>query len=403
MTRATREQIRQLESQVADLQRQLDAALADDSADTALISSLQGQVTVLSTQLVTLNNQAALDDATIADLQAELAAAQQQLADCQAAGGGASFPNVIRPGDSIQAAINDLGTQDVLTLDGAFKSQTVALSHPGMTLQAGPNGASIDFTGSTDGLRGKKTTATWWEDITVKNIAVFGAARSGLVLGRGMTVIGGRFHHCGQNGITGNGDGVPGLNATVRGAEVDHNGATADLGVAGGIKIFEWDGCTFDGVNIHENTGNGQWSDHDCANVKNLGSDIWGNTRRAIFWEKCGRRTDPYDNTKPYNVVYEGPLVVDGCHLHDNGMDAIYAPASCNGIIKNTVFAGNGGAAIRIENDPNRMPPLAYNKPTEPGWFVEGWEVWDSTNTYNGQKVVVGGSPVPPAGAVVRR
>ena len=47
------------------------------------------------------------------------------------------------------------------------------------------------------------------------------------------------------------------------------------------------------------------------------------------------------------------------------------------------------------------MEPLASQKPTEPGWYVEGYEVWNSLNTYNGQKVQVGGSPTPPAGAVV--
>jgi hypothetical protein len=73
-------------------------------------------------------------------------------------------------------------------------------------------------------------------------------------------------------------------------------------------------------------------------------------------------------------------------------------------IVKNSTFKNGNGVAIDIWNDPNRMPPIAGQPgATEPGWYVEGCEIWDSTNTYNGERVVIRGNPPVPAGAVLRK
>jgi len=396
-----REDLKQCRARVASLTAQV----ADKDAQ---IASLQSDLSTANATIADLRQDKATLTKALDDANARIAQLEADLAACQGDGSGTT----IKPGTSIQNAINDLQPGGLLTLDGAFKStSSIAVNKNGMTLQAGPNGASIEFAGVQDGVRCKKANADFsWVDATIKNLQVFGATRSGLVLGRNTRVIGGRYHHNGEIGISGNGDGVRGINASVFGAELDNNGSAANLGHgSSGSKIFEFDGCTYEDCDIHHNVGNGQWSDHDSANVTVKNCRVHDNTRRGIFWEKCGRRTDPYKNTKPYNVVYEGPLLVDGCVLTNNGTEAgsyqqIGGAACVNLIVKNTTFADGNGIAIDIWNDPNRMPPIAGAPgATEPGWFVEGCEVWDSTNTYNGERVVVRGQPAPPAGAVVRK
>jgi len=396
--------IAQKEAQIADLQHQVEAGGAT--------------IADLNRVIVEKNNLLAERDATIADLnnridanEAQIASLQQQLDDCT--GTGTDYPNVVKPGESIQGAINDLGNEDIITLDGAFQSQSaVNCSHPGMTLQGGPNGASIKFVGVQDGVRLKKGPGEWWESVTVKKLELLGAERSGLVLGRDCKILNVDSHNHGEIGISGNGDGVAHLNAYIYQAKLHNNGSVANLGHgSSGSKIFEWDGCVYEDCDIFNNIGNGQWSDHDSANVTNLGCRFYGNTRRDIFWEKCGRRTNPYDPTPPFNEVYHGPLTVDGCEFsepnpltspqREAGYEVIGCVAACFGVFKNLNFHDGRQLAIWIRNDPNRMEPLASQKPTEPGWYVEGYEVWNSLNTYNGEQVKVSGNPTPPTGAVV--
>jgi len=377
-------------------------------------TSLKSQNADLKSANDALKTESASKDELISEYEARIAQLEQEIADCQAQLPTTPDGEILRDtdGTTMQSAIADLNAGDILNLIGEFDTSAVVNLHKdNFTLRCDPGKAKIIFHGVQDGIRLKITDKKWSRGVKVENLELEGATRSNLVLGNDCQILGVDTHGAGEFGISGNGDGVPGHNALVKGCKIHDNGSVANLGHgSSGSKIFQWDGCVYEGNDIYNNIGNGQWSDHDSANVKNINNRFWGNTRRDIFWEKCGRSTNPYDPTPPFNVVYQGPLTADGCRFLDlqpggptreSGYETIGAPASCFGVFKNLIFEDGRQLAILIRNDPNRMEPLASQKPTEPGWYVEGYEVWNSLNTYNGQKVQVGGSPTPPAGAVV--
>jgi parallel beta-helix repeat protein len=105
---------------------------------------------------------------------------------------------------------------------------------------------------------------------------------TGLRTGDGMRVVGNTVHHNGQLGM-----GGTGVNVLVEGNEIAYNN-TAGYKVGwegGGTKFVKTDGLVVRRNRVHDNWGNGLWTDID--NIRSLIEDniVVGNTYQGIFHE----------------------------------------------------------------------------------------------------------------------
>jgi parallel beta-helix repeat protein len=146
-----------------------------------------------------------------------------------------------------------------------------------------------------------------------------------------------------------------------------HCGAVAGDGNQGGFKLWETNGVTVKGNDIHDNWGPGAWADTDNANTTIAGNRFTGNDAEAIIEEISYNFaiTGNYiadngwpvglDNPKfPTPAIYvsesgsvPGPPGVPACGEPSCGGQAAYPAQS---VISGNVLADNGGGVFLWQN-----------------------------------------------------
>jgi Right handed beta helix region len=141
--------------------------------------------------------------------------------------------------------------------------------------------------------------------------------------GMGIYAIGGQvlhnhIHHNGQLGLGGSGDDL-----LVEGNQIDHNNTAgfSPLWEAGGTKFVRTDGLVIRGNNVHDNMGQGLWTDINNIRTTIERNHVHANSGHGIFHE----------------ISYRA--VIRGNHVTDNG-GAEPMP-------------GWGGAGIRVAASPD--------------------------------------------------
>jgi len=295
-------------------------------------------------------------------------------------GGGStsSCDKSLSGGGDIQAALNNLSTGQRLCLSGSFSVTSTIHPKSGQTI-SGPAtivGKGLSQQGDVFGIQPAV-------GVTLIDLDISGAGRHGVACWIDTTVMGGRLHHNGKDGLGCDMDGrtAPVL---VTGVEIDHNGIDSYwLGLgAGGIKWFPANGVTVKNSNIHDNTGNGVWCDAQCGDFNVLNNTITHNTRKGVFYEKGGESDGSFGDP---NARYVGKAVITGNTIRDNDTEgvpqahpgvAIYS--SKNVLIANNNFGGNQRAVIARE-DTNRLNDDKH------GWHLSNVVI--QNNTLNGDVI----------------
>jgi hypothetical protein len=233
--------------------------------------------------------------------------------------GTAAAQVTILPGQSIQAAVNahPAGTTFLLK-PGTYRSQTVVpksgdvfIGTAGTVLDGGnsvayafdkgrlpyPSNVRIQglviqnyapgfqkgaINGGTAGGRASAQTTGW----VVSACEVHHNRGAGLNLGHRMQVLNNSFHHNDQIGVRGSGDDI-----LFQGNEVAsnnpgwHYGYTGTGREFGGIKFSHTHGLVARGNYVHDNNGNGFWTDIDNLNALYEGNRAVGNAGVGIIHE----------------------------------------------------------------------------------------------------------------------
>jgi hypothetical protein len=232
-----------------------------------------------------------------------------------------------------------------------------------------------------DGFRCKASGEAF--DVTFVDLDVFGYGRHGIGCWVGTTVLGGRLHHNGKDGIGGDLEGKV-SRIKVSGTEMDYNGSDLWLGRgAAGAKFFHTDGVEVIGCKVHHNYGNGVWCDAQCGDWLVQDNVITQNLRKGVFYEKCGASDGSFDSPL---AVYEGfATIIDNTIMNNNveGQDnanpgvALYS--SKNVLVEHNTFGGNGNAVI-VRDDPKRLTDDKH------GWVPENITITD--NVLGGDELV---------------
>jgi hypothetical protein len=271
--------------------------------------------------------------------------------------GGTTSPcdKSLSGGGDIQSALNNLSAGQRLCLSGSFSVTNTIHPKSGQTI-SGP----ATIVGKSLGQQGDVFGIQPAVDVTLVDLDVSGAGRHGVACWIGTTVMGGRLHNNGKDGLGCDMDGrtAPVL---VTGVEVDHNGSDPYwLGLgAGGIKWFHANGVTVKNSNIHDNTGKG------------------------VFYEKGGESDGSFGDP---NATYVGKAVITGNTIRDNDTEgvpqahpAVAIYSSKNVLIANNIFGGNQRAVIARE-DTNRLNDDKH------GWHLSNVVI--QNNTLNGDVIV---------------
>jgi hypothetical protein len=294
--------------------------------------------------------------------------------------GGTTSPcdKSLSGGADIQTALNNLSTGQRLCLSGSFTSMAPIQPKSGQTI-SGP--ATIVGKGlgiNTDLIHIKPAV-----NVTLVDLDISGAGRHGVTCWIGTTVLGGRLHDNGKDGM---GCDMEGETAPVlvSGVEIDHNGTDPDwLDNAAGIKWFHANGVTVKNSSVHDNNGNGLWCDTHCGDFNVLNNTIVHNTRKGVFYEKSGASDGSFGDP---TAVYVGKMVVTGNTIRNNDTEgvveahpgvAIYS--SKNAYVANNVFGGNTRAVIAREDS-------ARLNDDQHGWHLSNVVV--ENNTLSGDVIV---------------
>jgi len=235
--------------------------------------------------------------------------------------------------------------------------QTVTLSvTPGMTSDNGATGVVFQNLTTeqyaTDAQKGPIDAGTDWQINNVTSTENHGA---GLLIAAGDVVQGGHFNDNGQIGI----EGGQANGAQVLNAEIAYNNyAGYDFQWdAGGLKSGSSTNLTLSGDNIHNNNGNGIWSDIDGSSWTISNNTISDNTQNGILLE-----------------LSHGPTGVTNNTISDNGGSGVYI-SNTDGVtvtgntvtvnpsnVSNSASYGSGGGIDVINNtgrgnDPSNGQP----------------------------------------------
>lgn len=268
-------------------------------------------------------------------------------------------------GADLQAALLAAPAGAVVCVEGTHRLATSLRPKAGQTIVGPAEIRPRPETFVLDGIELKTGHGRGIEDVTLVELDIAGFQRHGVGCWRGTTVVGGRFHHNGKDGIGCDLEGGGGV--LVDGAEIDRNGSSEYLGCcAAGIKWYHAHGVTVRNSSIHDNLGNGVWCDAQCGDFTVADNVIAANARKGVFYEKGGGSTIR-------GVTYEGTMTVTGNVIDGNATEGRDLADAGISIIssKNVIVAGNTivdtrtGDAIRVRDDPARLVD------DRPGWRVE--------------------------------
>ena len=261
---------------------------------------------------------------------------------------------------SIHRASESMPTGATLCLSGHFLIPTPIRPKDGQTFLGpavleGVDGAETGF--EMKGGAGNQGIA---RDVTIERVEMFGFFLRAVECWQGTNVRGSELHHNGRNGL---GCGLRAGGVLIERNDIHHNGDPSHTGSgAGGMKLAGGDGVLIRGNRIHENIGNGIWCDVDCGTFTAVGNDVFGNTRKGIFYEISHGPALIAGNTVTFNncAPRYWPDPEPACDLPDGSFGPQSASAPGGGIatnsslgvtIRDNVFEGNEGSAIAIRDD----------------------------------------------------
>lgn len=295
-------------------------------------------------------------------------------------------------GANLQDVLRQAGEGAKLQLPSSLKLSGAVTPWPNQHLR-GPC-AITPAAGQDYGINGKTNEAA---GCVYEDLQMSGFGRRALVPWEGSTVLRGSYNENGEMGIGVDGEGADLDWVILDHVETSRNGKAEWVGHgAAGYKFFHYRRSRVIEHTAIGNTGNGGWWDAECGDAEVHGGLYKDNQQKHLFFEKCGGNhpasySYPGGQTlsQPRGVPYEGLWLVDGPTLQhsnyarDNGNGGVYMVASKNAIIKN-IKASDNKMAVCVRNDEARM------QDDHPGWKVTNVEIWDSTNDYGNDTVVIG-------------
>jgi hypothetical protein len=275
----------------------------------------------------------------------------------------------VESGGDIQAASDAAGAGATICLSGTYELDAPIHPYDGQSF-VGP----ATITGSTHTgfeLKGTESHVDVTSvDVSLVDLDISGFSLRAVECWLGMTIMGGRLHDNGRNGLGCGLEHGPG-HILIDGVEIDGNGGTDHLGSgSGGIKIAQLgpDGLTVRDSSIHDNLGNGVWCDVQCIGTFLIeGNEIAANSRKGVHYEKSGA-SDEYIAGQ----VVEGQAIVRDNVVTGNGTEGrahaadggIVGVSSRNMLIENNTTSGNHRAGVILRTD-GRLTGDKHGWPTE--------------------------------------
>jgi parallel beta-helix repeat protein len=181
----------------------------------------------------------------------------------------------VRPGDSIQAAIDRNPPGTIFCLWGRYRIAAPIRPKPGDVFR-GP--AVIKPAGPVE----TAFTARDVPEVIFKRLDISGFLLRAIEPGERNVVRGCFLHHNGRNGL-----GAGSMHAAlIEDNELAFNGSDVELGKgASGMKIANSSGVVVRDNYVHDNVGDGIWFDVDSRGALIEGNVATRNTRRGIFFE----------------------------------------------------------------------------------------------------------------------
>lgn len=283
-------------------------------------------------------------------------------------------------GGDLQAALDSFDPGAVLRVEGVFEVSRPVSPKDGQHLVGV---AEVRPKAGVSVLDGFDLKAT--KNVTLEGVSVSGFDRHGVLLGAGSAVVGGRLHDNGKDGAGADLEGRDLAAVTMVECEIDHNGSAEWLGKgAAGVKMFHTRRFLMEDCWVHDNIGNGVWGDAHCGDFTVLGGRIESNTRKGVFYEKCGESDGSFLNRTW--AIYTGALTVEGSTIVNNDLDGspqanagVSIISSKNARVVGNIFGGNE-RAITVRDDPARLADDKH------GWVPENIVLTD--NALNGSVVV---------------
>lgn len=267
---------------------------------------------------------------------------------------------VVEAPASIQAAATAAGPSATLCLRGSFE-----LAEPVQPLdgQAFVGPAVIEGVGGAHTgfeLKGGAGPNGIARDVRIERVEMFGFTLRAIECWQGAVIRDTKLHHNGRNGL---GCGLRAGGVLIEDNDIHHNGDPEHTGRgAAGMKLAGGDGVVVRNNVVHENIGNGIWCDVDCGAFEATGNEVYGNTRKGIFYEVSRGPALIAENIVTFNNCSPDywPEPEPACDLPDGGFGPQSAAAPGGGIatnsalgvtIRDNVVEGNEGAGIAIRDD----------------------------------------------------
>ena len=279
---------------------------------------------------------------------------------CVSDGGDGNCDVAVRAPASIQEASAGADAGATLCLSGEFQLSMPIRPKDGQTfigpaVLKGVDGAHTGFA-----LKGGAGPAGIASDVTIERVEMFGFVLRAVECWQGAVVRDSELHHNGRNGV---GCGLQDGDVLIEGNDIHHNGDPSHTGSgASGLKLAGGEGVVVRGNRVHENIGNGIWCDVDCGAFSALDNEVFGNTRKGIFYEISHGPALIAGNTVTFNNCSPRywPDPEPACDLPDGSFGPQSAAAPGGGIaanssqgvtIEDNVVEGNEGSGIVIRDD----------------------------------------------------